>query len=100
MIGPDDVLSVSFWRDKDLSTDVVVRPDGKISLPLINDIQAAGLTPEELRKNVTEAASEVHRGPDRHGRRQADQQPEGVHHGRGQQARPVSADRSHDGAAV
>lgn len=48
MIGTDDLLSVVFWRDKDLSTDVVVRPDGKISLPMLNDIQAAGFTPEQL----------------------------------------------------
>src|SRR4051812_22430986 len=45
-IGPDDVLGIVFWRDKDLTTDVQVRPDGKISLPLLNDVQAAGLTPE------------------------------------------------------
>lgn len=57
VIGPDDVLAVSFWRDKDLSSDVVVRPDGKVSLLLINDIQAAGLTPEQLRLSVTAAAA-------------------------------------------
>ena len=56
VIGPDDVLSVVFWRDKDLSAEVVVRPDGKISLPLLNDVQAAGMTPEQLRQNVTEDA--------------------------------------------
>jgi polysaccharide biosynthesis/export protein len=56
VIGPDDQLSVVFWRDKDLSADVVVRPDGKISLPLLNDVQAGGLTPEELRQRVTEEA--------------------------------------------
>ena len=56
VIGPDDVLSVLFWRDKDLSTDVVVRPDGKISLPLVNDIQAGGLTPSELRDAVSALA--------------------------------------------
>jgi polysaccharide export outer membrane protein len=56
VIGPDDVLSIVFWRDKDMSADVVVRPDGKISLPLLNDIQAGGLTPAELRDAVhTEA---------------------------------------------
>ena len=48
VIGTDDILNVVFWRDKDLSADVVVRPDGKISLPMLNDIQAAGLTPEQL----------------------------------------------------
>ena len=41
VIGPDDVLTVVFWRDKDMSADVVVRPDGKISLPLINDVRRA-----------------------------------------------------------
>jgi polysaccharide export outer membrane protein len=56
VIGPEDQLSVVFWRDKDLSADVVVRPDGKISLPLLNDVQAGGLTPEQLRHNVTEEA--------------------------------------------
>jgi polysaccharide biosynthesis/export protein len=56
-IGAEDILSVVFWRDKDLSADVVVRPDGKISLPLINDIQAAGLTPAQLRDKVIAAAS-------------------------------------------
>lgn len=57
VIGTDDVLSVVFWRDKDMSADVVVRPDGKITLPLLNEIVASGLTPEQLRARVTEAAS-------------------------------------------
>ncbi len=57
VIGADDVLTVSFWRDKDMSGDVVVRPDGKITLPLLNDLDAAGLTPEQLRVKVSEAAS-------------------------------------------
>jgi polysaccharide export outer membrane protein len=56
VIGPDDQLSIYFWRDKELSADVVVRPDGKISLPLLNDVQAAGFTPEQLRLHVTEDA--------------------------------------------
>lgn len=56
VIGPEDVLTVVFWQDNDLSRDVVVRPDGHISLPLLNDVQAAGLTPEQLRdKLATEA---------------------------------------------
>jgi polysaccharide export outer membrane protein len=63
VIGPDDVLSVVFWRDQDMTADVVVRPDGKITLPLINDIQAAGLTPEELRLRVAEAASALIESP-------------------------------------
>ncbi len=49
-IGPDDVVEVSVWRNEALSRTVPVRPDGFISLPLINDIQAAGLTPMELRQ--------------------------------------------------
>jgi polysaccharide export outer membrane protein len=56
VIGPDDVLTVVFWRDKDLSGDVVVRPDGKISLPLLNDVRAAGLTTDELRLTLVESA--------------------------------------------
>lgn len=56
LIGPEDVLSIVFWRDKEMSADVVVRPDGKVSLPLLNDVQAAGLTPEQLRANLVQAA--------------------------------------------
>ena len=56
VIGPDDVLSIVFWRDKDISADVAVRPDGRISLPLLNDVQAGGLTPLQLRDRLTEEA--------------------------------------------
>jgi polysaccharide export outer membrane protein len=56
VIGPNDRLSVVFWREKELSADVVVRPDGKISLPLLNDMHASGLTPEQLRLRVLEEA--------------------------------------------
>ncbi|HEY0872591.1 MAG TPA: polysaccharide biosynthesis/export family protein [Vicinamibacterales bacterium] len=58
VIGPDDVLTVVFWREKDLSGDVAVRPDGMITLPLMNDIQAAGLTPEQLRERLSKAAAQ------------------------------------------
>lgn len=57
VIGVDDVLVIVFWRDKDMSSEVVVRPDGKITLPLINDIVAAGLTPDQLREIVIKEAS-------------------------------------------
>lgn len=57
VIGPDDVLAIVFWREQDLSSEVAVRPDGKISLPLLNDIQASGLTPEQLRGSLTQAAT-------------------------------------------
>jgi polysaccharide export outer membrane protein len=56
VIGAEDVLSIVFWRDKDMSTQVTVRPDGKISLPLLDEVQAAGLTPAELRAHLTEAS--------------------------------------------
>lgn len=56
VIGPEDVLAILFWREKDLSAEVAVRPDGMITLPLVNDLQAAGLTPDQLRLKVAEAA--------------------------------------------
>ena len=55
-IGPDDVLVVVFWRQKDLSGEVAVRPDGKITLPLLNDVHAAGLTPDQLRQTLIDLA--------------------------------------------
>jgi len=51
-IGPGDQLSIFVWQNKDLSTEVPVRPDGKISLPLINDMVAAGKTPTQLSTDV------------------------------------------------
>jgi len=54
VIGTDDVLSIVYWKDKDMSSEAQVRPDGRIALPLINDVQAAGLTPEQLREKLTE----------------------------------------------
>jgi len=63
VIGPDDVLTIVFWRDKEMSGDVGVRPDGKISLPLLNDIQASGLTPEQLRQQITTAAARLVEDP-------------------------------------
>jgi polysaccharide export outer membrane protein len=63
VIGPEDVLSIVFWRDKDMSADVVVRPDGRISLPLLNDVEAAGRTPDELRSQLVKAASKFLEDP-------------------------------------
>lgn len=54
IIGPEDVLEVSVWRTPDLSREVVVRPDGRISLPLIGDVMAVGSTTTELRDDITE----------------------------------------------
>lgn len=63
IIGPEDVLTVVLWREKDLSGDVVVRPDGRITLPLVNEVVAAGLTPEQLRVKLTEAADKFVENP-------------------------------------
>ncbi len=57
VIGPEDILAIVFWGEKELSNEVVVRPDGKISLPLIKDVQAAGYTPEQLTDLLVKAAS-------------------------------------------
>jgi polysaccharide export outer membrane protein len=54
VLGSDDQLHITVWKEADFSVTLPVRPDGKISLPLINDIQAAGLTPMELRDSITE----------------------------------------------
>lgn len=53
VIGPQDVLDINVWEEPAISRTVPVRPDGKISLPLLNDIQAAGLTPDQLGKEIT-----------------------------------------------
>ncbi|MEO8483627.1 MAG: polysaccharide biosynthesis/export family protein [Acidobacteriota bacterium] len=63
VIGPDDSLSVIYWNNQEMSRDVVVRPDGKISLPLLNDVVAVGLTPEQLRVKLTEAATKFVEDP-------------------------------------
>jgi polysaccharide biosynthesis/export protein len=54
VIGPQDVLDVDVWKEKELTRSVEVRPDGKISLPLLNDIQASGLSPMQLAANITD----------------------------------------------
>jgi polysaccharide export outer membrane protein len=51
-IGAGDVLEISVWQNKELSTSAPVRPDGLISVPLVNDIQAAGKTPTELSTDI------------------------------------------------
>src|SRR5688500_5734623 len=63
VIGPDDVLGIVYWKDKDMSTDAHVRPDGRIALPLLNEVQAAGLTPEQLRKRLTEESQKYMEDP-------------------------------------
>jgi polysaccharide biosynthesis/export protein len=56
VIGPEDVLQIVFWRDKDMTTEAVVRPDGRISLPLLSEIAAAGLTPGELHDRILDVS--------------------------------------------
>jgi len=53
VIGADDTLHVSVWKEPDLTATLPVRPDGKISLPLLNDVPAAGLTPMQLADSIT-----------------------------------------------
>jgi polysaccharide export outer membrane protein len=62
-IGEQDVLDVSVWREPDLSRQVPVRPDGKISLPLLNDLQAAGLTPAQLASEIKESLNKYMTNP-------------------------------------
>ena len=54
VIGADDTLHIDVWKEPDLTVTLPVRPDGMISLPLLNDVQAAGLTPMELATKITE----------------------------------------------
>ena len=57
-IGPEDVLKITVWQNAELTHSLPVRPDGKISLPLINDVQAAGLTPMQLRDALKQRLAE------------------------------------------
>ena len=63
-IGPEDVLDVQVWKNEELSRVVPVRPDGMISLPLVNDIRAAGLTAVELRQEITQRLAEYVPSPE------------------------------------
>jgi polysaccharide export outer membrane protein len=63
-IGSEDVLFIRVWREPDLTGPVMVRPDGKISMPLVGEIQAEGSTPEELSKLITNALLEKMNRPE------------------------------------
>jgi len=52
LLGPEDVLEISVWKEEDLQREVLVRPDGKISFPLVGDLHAEGKTPEQLRHEI------------------------------------------------
>jgi polysaccharide biosynthesis/export protein len=63
VIGPEDVLGIVFWREAELSGDVTVRPDGRITLPVIGELVAAGVRPDELQKQIVELASKYINDP-------------------------------------
>ncbi len=62
-IGAEDVIGVSVWREQELTRPYTVRPDGKISLFMVKEIDAAGLTPTELEANVTKAYAAILKNP-------------------------------------
>jgi polysaccharide export outer membrane protein len=64
VIGVTDVLLISVWKNEDLTARVPVRPDGKISVPLLDDVQAEGLTPTELKEVLTRELEEYVANPD------------------------------------
>ena len=63
IIGPEDVLEISVWKNVDLSREVFVRPDGRITLPLIGDVKAVGRTTQELKEEITEKLSAYKENP-------------------------------------
>ena len=63
VLGPEDVLEVTVWRNQDLSRQVVIRPDGMISMPLLGDIQAGGLTAEQLAERIASRLKEYKENP-------------------------------------
>jgi polysaccharide biosynthesis/export protein len=64
VIGPEDVISVNVWREPANSGQFVVRPDGRIAIPLVGEIQAAGLTPERLSAAIAEGLQKVMTHPE------------------------------------
>jgi len=64
VIGPEDVLFIHVWREELLTRQVPVRMDGKISLPVVNDVQAAGLTPLQLKETLTKRLKEFVDNPE------------------------------------
>jgi len=64
IIGPEDVLQISIWKNETMSRTLPVRPDGKISIPLLHDITAAGLTPLQLRDKIAAALAEFMPNPE------------------------------------
>ncbi len=63
LIGPLDVINIVVWRNPELSTSVPVRPDGRVSIPLVEDLQAAGRNPTDLSREIERALSKYIRDP-------------------------------------
>jgi polysaccharide export outer membrane protein len=63
-LGPEDVVYVRIWREPDLSGQFMIRPDGIINMPLIKEVQASGLTPEQLRDRIATMYSKYVNNPD------------------------------------
>ena len=63
LLGPEDVLIVTVWKNQDLSREVVIRPDGMISMPLIGDVPAANLTANNLAKRISDRLTEYMASP-------------------------------------
>jgi polysaccharide biosynthesis/export protein len=63
LIGPQDVVNIDVWKEPEITRTIPVRPDGKISLPLLNDVQAAGLTAMQLAANIREGLTKFLNGP-------------------------------------
>jgi len=64
LIGPEDILFVKVWRENDFTLPVAVRPDGKITMPLVGEVQAAGQTPLQLTKTITELLTKFVNNPE------------------------------------
>jgi len=64
LIGAEDVLFIKVWREPDYSLAAFVRPDGKITMPLVGEVQAGGLTPIQLTKSITESLTKLINNPD------------------------------------
>jgi polysaccharide export outer membrane protein len=64
LIGPEDVIYIRVWREPDFTLPAAVRPDGKITMPLIGDVQAADQTPAQLTKTLTELLGKYLNNPD------------------------------------
>ncbi|HTA70570.1 MAG TPA: polysaccharide biosynthesis/export family protein [Bryobacteraceae bacterium] len=64
LLGPEDVIFIRVWREPDFTLQAAVRPDGKITMPLIGDVQAADQTPAQLTKSIAELLGKYLNNPD------------------------------------